>query len=62
METDNFIKENFPQNDLKLVSVENEIGDILIHFLLFNKTIISLTLVGYELVIKKNAFEWDKVE
>ena len=48
METDNFITENFP---LKLESVEIKIWDIFIQCLVFNKTIISLTLVGYELMI-----------
>ena len=41
----------FPQNGRKLESVENIVRDIFILCLVFNKTIIPLTLVGYELMI-----------
>ena len=43
----------FPPNGRKLESVENKIRDkiICIQCLVFNKTIIPLTLVGYELII-----------
>ena len=41
----------FPQNGRKLESVENNIRDNFIHCLVLNITIISLTLVGYELII-----------
>ena len=51
METDNFITEIVPKNDQKLESVEDETSDIFIQCLVFNKTIIPLTLVGYELMI-----------
>ena len=51
METNNFITEHSPQNGRKLESAENRIPDIFIQCLVFNKTIISLTLVGYELMI-----------
>ena len=48
METDNFITEIVPQNGRKLESVEDKISDTFIQCLVFNKTIIPLTLVGYE--------------
>ena len=51
METDNFITEIVPKNGQKLESVENKISDIFIQCLVFNKTIIPLTFVGYELMI-----------
>ena len=51
MEIDNFIMENFPENSQKLKSIEIKIQDIFIQSLVFNKTIIPLTLVGYELMI-----------
>ena len=52
METDNFIREIFPQNGQKLKLVENKIKIFLSSVcLVFNKTIIPLTLVGYELMI-----------
>ena len=43
----------FPQNGQKLEVVENKIQDINISIqcLVFNKTIIPLRLVGYELII-----------
>ena len=41
----------FPQNGQKLEVVENKIQDISIQCLVFNKTIIPLRLVGYELII-----------
>ena len=50
METDNFITENFPENGRKLESTEIKIQDIFIQSLVFNKTIIPGTLVGYELI------------
>ena len=37
----------FPQNGRKLESAENKIRDTLIQCLIFNKTIIPLTFVGY---------------
>ena len=51
METDNYITEIFPQNGPKLELIDNKSRAILIHCLVFNKTIIPLTLVGYELMI-----------
>ena len=51
METNNFITEMFPQNGRKLESLDNITRDIFIQFLAFNKTIIPLTLVGYEFMI-----------
>ena len=51
METDNFITVNSPSKSLKTRVVENRIRDIFIQCLVFNKTIIPLTLVGYELMI-----------
>ena len=50
METDNFIMENVPSNGHKLESVENKIRDIFIQGLVL-KTIILITLVGYEHMI-----------
>ena len=47
IESDLFIT----KNGRKLESVETKIRDIFIHCFLFNKTIIPLTLVGYELMI-----------
>ena len=41
----------FPQNDRKLELVENEVQDIFTQCSVFNKTIIPLTLVGYEFMI-----------
>ena len=43
METDNFTTKIFPQNGLKLESVENKIRDIFIQCLVFNKTILKST-------------------
>ena len=51
METDNFITESFPENGRKLESIEIKIQDIFIQSLVFNKTIIPITLVGYEFMI-----------
>ena len=51
METDKFVTENSPQIGRKLKSGENYIWDIFIQCLVFIKTIIPLTLVGYELMI-----------
>ena len=41
----------FTQDGRKLESIENKVRDIFIQCLVFNKTIISLTLIGYELMI-----------
>ena len=53
METDKFVTENSPPPQIgrKLKSEENKIRDILIQCLVFNKTIIPFTLVGYELMV-----------
>ena len=54
METDKFVMENFSSNwPQKLKAEENKIRGIFIQCLVFNKikTIIPLTLVGYELRI-----------
>ena len=51
METNIFMTEIFSQNGRKLESVDNIVRNIFIQCLVFNKTIIPLTLVGYELMI-----------
>ena len=51
METDNFIAEFSSQNGRKLELIEIKIQDTFIQCLVFNKTIIPLTLVGYEFMI-----------
>ena len=56
METVILSREIFPQKGRKLESVENKIRDIFSQCLLFNKTIIPLTLVGYELMIADSVF------
>ena len=50
METDTSITKVFPQNRRKLESVESKIRDIVLFNVWGNKTIIPLTLVGYELI------------
>ena len=50
-----FITENFPLKWLKTPVVENKIRYIFIQYLVFNKTIIPLPLVGYELMIATSA-------
>ena len=52
METDNFIRKVFRQNGRNL---ENKIRDIFMQCSVFNETIISLTLVGYEIIIADSA-------
>ena len=52
METDNLITENFPSKWPKIrVGKKIKIREIFIQCLVFNKTIIPFTLVGYELMI-----------
>ena len=43
--------ENLPKNGRKLKSIEIKIQDIFIQSLVFNRIIIPLMLVGYELMI-----------
>ena len=52
METDSFIMKIFPQNGRKLESEENKYRNIFIQYLVFNNTIIPLTLVGYENLVR----------
>ena len=50
MENNNFIMKHFPSKWPKLKLIKNEIRDIFIQCLVFNKAIIPLTIVGYELL------------